>query len=72
MTRCWRCSGRPRGEKRFIMTQLFVLEMMLKLMGRWREMRSQLEVMLTRQQERRRRGEGRLEGPLCPVVFKPC
>ena len=54
------------------MTQLFVLEMMLKLMGRWREMRSQLEVMLTRQQERRRRGEGRLEGPLCPVVFKPC
>merc|ERR1719319_752837 len=43
-----------------------VLEV-LREAKRWREMRSQLEVMLTRQQERRRRGEGRLEGPLCPV-----
>merc|ERR1719507_2948676 len=30
-------------------------------------MRAGLEVMLTRQQERRRSEEGRLEGPLCPV-----
>jgi len=48
-----------------------VLEV-LREAKRWREMRSQLEVMLTRQQERRRRGEGRLEGPLCPVAFRPC
>ena len=44
-------------------------------MARWREMRAGLEVMLTRQQERRRSEEGRLEGPLCPVCeqcVEPC